>query len=558
MGQKITDLLKQKFGISKISKSINLNYDDDLFTAYKKTAKFLYKNAKANDEISKDDEIQAIKNKTKNRYQEITKIEAIDESQLSEAEVAALEYNCKFKTEGQDSWKSHLYKAEIATNLGWQDEGNDPTKISKRQSLIILDPQNSTLKNHDSLLKWRQKSAKTQNWLSKDGWHIYNSDLLIGYDKLITDLRKDSPYRDKPEKAKVLNTSLFYLQEKHNNHQGMLKEDGLVNLLYKEGKPSKDNYYYEYTNRDGEKLIKPRKMVEKIYERNVVNHYLGDYLKSTYNLTLQQEYEQNKAGVTHAKFYQEKKNIKKETQAQMDHLSSLLGTKFKDVEIDNAVDLEKLTKLEPELKETSELLPQGDIKPSLRFRKLRNYNALGMFTPINNTVAVDFRSNEKSQVGLQSFVHEYGHYIDFNLGQKLPKEYQSESTLSLSEAFKPTLEAVQKQVSRKAKTAKDLKYYSTPTEVFARSFEAYVSSCGLDNSLIKDKEVYQTPKSNNFNYFNDNTTFKLNNYFDHAFPTLREKVVEQVKQTTPKNETKQAKTRLVSWEQDFDDQLNLH
>ncbi len=55
---------------------------------------------------------------------------------------------------------------------------------------------------------------------------------------------------------------------------------------------------------------------------------------------------------------------------------------------------------------------------------MRNHRALGIFTPVNNTVAVDFRSDEngmiekgigKKNIGLQSLIHEYGHFLDYNM-----------------------------------------------------------------------------------------------------------------------------------------------
>lgn len=49
---KITDLLREKYGISKVSKHLNITTKDDLFSAYRKLAKYLYQNAYANGDLS--------------------------------------------------------------------------------------------------------------------------------------------------------------------------------------------------------------------------------------------------------------------------------------------------------------------------------------------------------------------------------------------------------------------------------------------------------------------------------------------------------------------------
>src|SRR5699024_6727169 len=108
-------------------------------------------------------------------------------------------------------------------------------------------------------------------------------------------------------------------------------------------------------------------------------------------------------------------------------------------------------------------------KPILRFRKLRNHHALGMFTPFNNTLAVDFRPNDGGGIGLQSFVHEYGHFLDYNTKDELPR--------SLSNDFADVLSKTQAEINNiDSKKAHDYKaYLNTPSEIFARGFELYTS-----------------------------------------------------------------------------------
>ena len=94
-----------------------------------------------------------------------------------------------------------------------------------------------------------------------------------------------------------------------------------------------------------------------------------------------------------------------------------------------------------------------------------------------NCVSVDFRS-------VSSFIHEYGHYLDYNLGK--------EKNLSLMDDFLPIIRVYRSNVYDKYKDSyvyKKAGYYCTPTEVFARGFELYISS-KVSSSLIKDAMTY--------------------------------------------------------------------
>ena len=194
----------------------------------------------------------------------------------------------------------------------------------------------------------------------------------------------------------------------------------------------------------------------------------------------------------------------------MSRLSSLLSNTFKGVEIDNDVDLKKLDKLVPDLEKTSQILPKTDKKPILRFRKLKNHKALGLYTPLNNTLAIDFRKDGQ-ETGLQSFIHEFGHNLDFTT---------SDTLLSLNDQFKPILNATQTKIKESVLSNKDKTYLSTPTEIFARSFELYMSDKGLNNSLIKDPKEYNDSKNEKFKCFDETTRLRILNYFDSQFPQL--------------------------------------
>ena len=61
MTVKITDLMKNTLGISKVSIKIKLNPDDNISILFAKTAKFIYKNGLINGDWTEKDFIDGIK-----------------------------------------------------------------------------------------------------------------------------------------------------------------------------------------------------------------------------------------------------------------------------------------------------------------------------------------------------------------------------------------------------------------------------------------------------------------------------------------------------------------
>lgn len=193
------------------------------------------------------------------------------------------------------------------------------------------------------------------------------------------------------------------------------------------------------------------------------------------NYELMQAYERDSAN-SYATAFSTKKNINKETEeAMMNSIFLKLG--FGYVEYDNEVDLKKVNDVAKEWVKIYKMLPNGRAVPTLRFRKLGKHNAAGVFFPSMNCVSVDFRS-------VSSFIHEYGHYLDYNLGK--------DKNLSLSDEFLPIIRGYRANVYDKYKDSyvyKKAGYYCTPTEVFARGFELYISS-KISSSLLKTELTY--------------------------------------------------------------------
>ncbi len=140
---------------------------------------------------------------------------------------------------------------------------------------------------------------------------------------------------------------------------------------------------------------------------------------------------------------------------------------------------------------------------SLRFRRLGNHRASGLWYPSLKCMCIDFRMPS-------SFIHEYGHLLDT----------QARSA-SRSDAFLPIKELYSGLLRKAANKDKDLgdrlkkgkyslDYYLTATEVFARTFEMYMSRCcGISNVLINPSEA------EGFAYPRDpSLEQKIRDYFD--------------------------------------------
>lgn len=169
-----------------------------------------------------------------------------------------------------------------------------------------------------------------------------------------------------------------------------------------------------------------------------------------------------------ARAFEPKKNVNESTQKAM--TESPLNVFFKEVEFDNEVDLNKVKKFEKEAMLFLHMYGDNINKPTLRLRKLGKHSSAnkivkGLYYPSNNNLIIDYRKGR-----IDSFVHEYGHYLDHNKGDE---------DLSLSPEFSDVLS----EYRSKLKLKKD--YYMIPTEVFARAYQFWISEKNI-NSDIND------------------------------------------------------------------------
>lgn len=186
-----------------------------------------------------------------------------------------------------------------------------------------------------------------------------------------------------------------------------------------------------------------------------------------------QEYKESVSA--YARSYMNKARLPQKTLQAMQ--TSLLNDFFGFVEYDEDVDLEKAAEVEKMFLAVRETyLKRFDAsKNAIRFRKLGNHNATGLYYPGVKCLCVDYRHPS-------SFMHEFGHLIDYECG-----------CLSLEDGFyrikclyREWVSLHEGQLNRRSKY--NMQYYLKPTEIFARSFEIYCRKVlKIENDLLPDE-----------------------------------------------------------------------
>ncbi|MGM0164834.1 hypothetical protein [Enterococcus sp. DIV1059_2] len=231
---------------------------------------------------------------------------------------------------------------------------------------------------------------------------------------------------------------------------------------------------------------------------------LGIFLTTLYeneiNFRLNQEHENESEG-EYAKAFMTKRNISKEKQALMNN-NSFIENGFTFLELDNSIDGLTFKHLEEKWIDVYKHLPRTTNPPVLRFRKLGQHNATGIYFSYHNCICVDVRDTT-------SLIHEYGHYLDYNYGQ---------GTISLSEDFRPIIKNYKEVLLNtygSTLSPSRMKYYSTPTEVFARAFEIWFNHYSPSDEFNKNAEVFSTEPQ--YMSFDPSNRILLFNFFNKIF-----------------------------------------
>ena len=210
---------------------------------------------------------------------------------------------------------------------------------------------------------------------------------------------------------------------------------------------------------------------------DVIDKVFAEYLED------KRDYQMAKGMVSeYARSFETKHNIPLKVQKAM--AESQFNNYFGYVEYDEDVDLSLMEQIYKEFASVAEFIglkKHDDV--SLRFRKLGNHKATGLYYFMLKCLCVDVRCPS-------SFAHEMMHMLDYEHG-KVSRSYGFQKTLEL---YRSSLEAeldkdpvLRKILEGKGKFNKE--YYLKSSECFARCGEIYlVRICGIDNSIVKPDE----------------------------------------------------------------------
>lgn len=271
------------------------------------------------------------------------------------------------------------------------------------------------------------------------------------------------------------------------------------------------------------------------------NYIIADYVRANYYEAYLDDLN-NRISFDSGKTIATVRSDKKYQDTNLNRNTSFNDLGFRKVEVDTAkyegleFDYDLFYKVENDWKELCNIIPHT-IEPELKFRKLGKHKAFGLYVPSLDIVAVDVRHTS-------SFIHEYGHHLDYTFNPVLKKDkiFVQDEPLSRQTEFQNILNSYVKKYQSVLNEVpemfenKDLydrlnailnsngmreiyrkkqEYYIAPTEIFARAFEIYVSRKYhyMDNSLFKP-----TTELKDFEYQIFKTLLSdVDRYFDNLF-----------------------------------------
>lgn len=201
--------------------------------------------------------------------------------------------------------------------------------------------------------------------------------------------------------------------------------------------------------------------------------------------------------------YITKKNIPRSVHSAMENTGFMDYFKF--VEFDEEVDLASVRTIEKEFEILNHAYFAG--KPfkevTLRFRKLGKHRASGLYYPTLHTLCVDIRCPS-------SFIHEYFHMIDDQLGDLSLEVAFNQITALYREEFLRQMEQLDDTVKNtlNGKSKYNIQYFFRRAEIFARCGEIYFTRIlKVESSLIAPDLAYAYPKSEELDH-------EIKNYYE--------------------------------------------
>lgn len=241
----------------------------------------------------------------------------------------------------------------------------------------------------------------------------------------------------------------------------------------------------------GTLILFPECKEAEISSLKISVHELNDVLKefeTDYRKLKEESRMAKELSKDHARSFQTKKNIPRKYIRAMRR--SAFNEHFGYVEFDEDCDLKLTEEICREYQAFAKELGLSKYpEVSLRFRKLGNHKATGLYYYVLKCLCVDVRSPG-------SMAHEVGHMIDYHMNH-ISIKYDFQDVYDRYESL--LKEYVRRNKNGDAKVLKgktkyNLKYYLQPTEVFARCFEMYVVRIRkIDNSLCKPQGGFAYP-----------------------------------------------------------------
>lgn len=243
----------------------------------------------------------------------------------------------------------------------------------------------------------------------------------------------------------------------------------------------------------GHSITKPECLRQKLLPEGIMSTFRQVYAEYAKDIRTQTFFQN--MGKEYAHVYETKKDIPNKVVKAMGN--SGFNDFFGYVEFDPECNLASMKEIELEFRAMQTIFLQGKHEEvSLRFRKLGHYKASGLYFPLLKCLCVDVRVPS-------SMAHEYLHMIDHEHGN-----------LSRKAAFQPVyrqyvalLEDAISKIGREdpmyaqwnGNKKYNRKYYTEPTEVFARCGEIYLTAIrNVHNSICKPEESFVYPKEPHF------------------------------------------------------------
>lgn len=210
-----------------------------------------------------------------------------------------------------------------------------------------------------------------------------------------------------------------------------------------------------------------------------------------YNDICFEQRHRSEIGRSIATAYITKKNIPQSVQDVMEKTSFIKYFKF--VEFDEEVDLASVKAIEREFELLNSAYFSGRSfkEVTLRFRKLGKHKASGLYYPTLHTLCVDIRCPS-------SFIHEYFHMIDDQLGDLSLEVTFNQLVILYKEAFLQQMDVLDENIKNtlNGKSKYNLAYFFRRAEIFARCGEIYFTRIiKVESSLIKPDLTYAYPES---------------------------------------------------------------